>query len=322
VDGGYTQKDVEEVARCFTGWTTDSGEAAFRYDASIHDPGNKTVLGALIPESGYDEGVAVLKLLAQHPATARFVATKLVRRFVSDHPPAALVERVSGVFAQTGGDIREMCRTILSSDEFFDAGVYRAKMKSPLELVVSSVRAVDATVLQPRNEAMTAFVRVLMAPNDAAMEAAMEESRKAAEAQQRRQALTDGLSRDFHAYMNLVDAMQNMGHLLYQYNEPTGYPDRGDYWMNSVSALHRMSFAASLGEDRVPGIQFGDQERRKLTAAGNTRMSWEVALGLLTGVPGGRIVHTHPAVLPPSASGLSIAAFVGLALGSPDFQHK
>lgn len=146
VGGGYTQKDVQEVARCFTGWTIDrSGEGArFVFRPRMHDRGEKTVLGVTIPAGGgIEDGEKVIAILAHHPNTARFIAAKLVRRFVSDDPPEALVERIASVYMATDGDIREMLRAILTSDEFNAPAAYRAKIKSPFELAISAIRSLD-----------------------------------------------------------------------------------------------------------------------------------------------------------------------------------
>ena len=144
VEGGYTQKDVQEVARCFTGWTVDRPRqsAGFVFRQWMHDNGEKTVLGNKIPAGGgIKDGERVIDILAHHPATAKFISTKLVRRFVSDAPPQSLVDRVASVYQKTGGDIREMLRTIFAAPEFYSKEAYRAKIKSPLELAVSAVRA-------------------------------------------------------------------------------------------------------------------------------------------------------------------------------------
>ena len=144
VDGGYTQKDVQEVARAFTGWTIETPRqgGSFRFEPRIHDNGEKIVLGTTLPRGGGKaDGERVLDLLANHPSTARFIATKLARRFVSDDPPKALVERAAARFRQTGGDIREVVRTILTSPEFMAPEARRAKVKTPLEFVASAVRA-------------------------------------------------------------------------------------------------------------------------------------------------------------------------------------
>jgi uncharacterized protein (DUF1800 family) len=143
VDGGYTQKDVGEVARAFTGWTIANPRqgGGFRFEPRMHDDGEKIVLGHKIKGNGQKDGQEVLDLLAKHPSTAHFISTKLVRRFVADEPPKELVDRAAERFRQTDGDIREVVRTIVTSPEFFSAEAYRAKVKTPFEFVVSAVRA-------------------------------------------------------------------------------------------------------------------------------------------------------------------------------------
>jgi uncharacterized protein (DUF1800 family) len=147
VDGGYAQNDVHEVARCFTGWTIrrPRGEARFLFDLRIHDEGEKVVLGRQIPAGGgMDDGLRVIDILARHPSTARFIAGKLARRFVSDDPPAAVVERAAATFRRSGGDIAAVLRTIITAPDFFAPGAYRAKVKKPLEFVASALRASGA----------------------------------------------------------------------------------------------------------------------------------------------------------------------------------
>jgi len=148
VNGGYTQKDVTEVARVLTGWTINQPKdgAAFKYDERMHEPGDKMVLGHRIKPNGQKEGLELLHLLAHHPSTAKFICTKLATRFVSDTPPPLLVDRMAQTFLKKDGDIREVLRTMLRSPEFWSADAYRAKMKTPLEFVVSSLRASGAEV--------------------------------------------------------------------------------------------------------------------------------------------------------------------------------
>ena len=149
VDGGYTQKDVTEVARCFTGWTIQNPQrgGAFTFNARLHDNGEKTVLGVKIPAGGgMEDGEKVLDILAHHASTAHFISKKLAMRFVADDPPASLVDRMAQTFLKTGGDLREVMRTMLNSKEFWSAGAYRSKMKSPFEMVASAVRAVSGDV--------------------------------------------------------------------------------------------------------------------------------------------------------------------------------
>ena len=151
VDGGYTQKDVTEVARCFTGWTIEKPReiAQFKFDDKMHDPDPKVVLGKKIHPGGMKDGEEVIDLLVKNPNTAKFISTKLARRFVSDAPPPALVERMTKSFQKSGGDIREVMRTMIYSPEFWSREAYRAKVKTPYELVVSSVRALGTDVDTP-----------------------------------------------------------------------------------------------------------------------------------------------------------------------------
>ena len=131
------------MARCFTGWTIlrPRQEGAFRFAKILHDDGEKTVLGHKIEAGGgIRDGERVLEILARHPSTAKFIALKLARRFVSDEPPASLVGRVADIFRKTDGDITAMLRAIFSSPEFNSPAVYRAKVKTPFELVASSMR--------------------------------------------------------------------------------------------------------------------------------------------------------------------------------------
>ncbi len=149
VDGGYTQKDVTEAARCFTGWTIDRPQqgGAFRFAPMAHDLGEKVVLGVTIPAGGGEkDGEKVLDIVAHHPSTAHFISQKLAQRFVADNPPAALVDRMAHTFLTTDGDLRAVMQTMLDSKEFWSEGAFETKIKSPLEVVVSAVRATNANV--------------------------------------------------------------------------------------------------------------------------------------------------------------------------------
>ena len=147
VDGGYTQQDVVEVARALTGWSIDQREGAFVFRPATHDADEKRVLGHRLPEGrGIEDGEQVLDIVARHPATARHIASKLVRRFVSDSPPPALVARAADAFRRTDGDIRAVVRTIVTSPEFFSRAAYRSKVKSPFELVASALRVMNAEI--------------------------------------------------------------------------------------------------------------------------------------------------------------------------------
>ncbi|MEP6493887.1 MAG: DUF1800 domain-containing protein [bacterium] len=156
VDGGYTQKDVQEVARALTGWTYNRQTGDFVFNPAIHDAGAKLILGHTFPAGhGEEEGEQVLDLVARAPQTAHFVTTKLARHFVSDEPPKALVDRCADEFSKSDGDIRETVRCIVTSPEFFSRSAYRAKVKTPFEVVASALRAVNA---QPDTTPRTAQI--------------------------------------------------------------------------------------------------------------------------------------------------------------------
>ena len=230
VDGGYTQFDVTEVARAFTGWAAypptlrpeierrlaqarrlpaEAGflfEESFLFRADAHDAGEKRILGRAFPAGrGLEDGLEVLDLVAAPPATARHLATKLAVRFVSDEPPAALIARLESVFLRTDGDLRQVMKALVESPEFWNPAARRAKIKSPFELAVSAVRALGAEITDPRD---------------------------------------------------LITWIGRMGQPLYAYQAPTGYPDRADAWVNTGSLLNRMNFGLHLATGGVSGTRF------------------------------------------------------------------
>jgi len=207
VDGGYTQKDVTEAARCFTGWTINQPQrgGTFLFNQRVHDDGEKVVLGVKIPAGGGEsDGEKVLDLLARHPSTARFISKKLAMRFVADEPPASLVDRMAQTFLKTDGDLRAVMQTMLGSKEFWSEGAYRSKLKSPFEMVVSAVRSLDA---------------------------------------------------DVDYAFPLVNQVAQLGEPLYRKQEPTGYSNSSQEWLNSGGLLGRMNFALQLADNRVPGVK-------------------------------------------------------------------
>ncbi len=229
VDGGYTQQDVVEVARAFTGWTIlpvqpkireaaemrlaraeragglgfrQEGDFLFRADA--HDAAPKTILGTKFPAGrGIEDGEAVLDLLAAQKATAKHISTKLAVRFVSDHPSQALIDRLTDVYLTTHGDVRRMIAAIAESPEFWRRDALGAKIKSPFELTASALRATGGTVVDPRE---------------------------------------------------VLKWVNRMGQPLYAYQAPTGYPDRAEAWVNTGSLLNRMNFGLQLAANRVKGV--------------------------------------------------------------------
>jgi len=152
VNGGYTQQDVTQVARVFTGWSIDEPRqgGGFVYKPRLHEPGEKTVLGHKIKDKGENEGIQVLEILAHHPSTARFVSTQLAQRFVSDDPPKSLIDAMSKTFLKTDGDIRAVLETMFHSPEFWAPEAFRARVKTPFEFVVSSLRATQAEISDPQ----------------------------------------------------------------------------------------------------------------------------------------------------------------------------
>ncbi|HEY4337493.1 MAG TPA: DUF1800 domain-containing protein [Puia sp.] len=232
VDGGYSQQDVTEAARVLTGWgvypmgqfaksggavrltkfTDDQiasrgfvHEGDFFFNANRHDKGEKVVLGHVFPAGGgYEEGVTLLNLLAHQAVTARFVCQKIAVRFVSDDPPAPLVDKMAKTFLDRNGDIRQVLLTMVQAPEFWGPAALREKTKSPFELAIGAVRGLNGEIQQP---------------------------------------------------LPLFNWVTRMGEKKYYYQAPTGFPDRGNYWINTGSLLNRMNFGLALAAGRVPGIQ-------------------------------------------------------------------
>ncbi|HXN98786.1 MAG TPA: DUF1800 domain-containing protein [Candidatus Acidoferrales bacterium] len=148
VDGGYTQQDVIQMAECLTGWTVHEPRKnpEFFFDDRIHAQGKKVVMGRVFNTGGERDGEEALKMLANHPNTAKFISTELARHFVSDNPPPALVERMAVEYSATQGDTRSVLKTMIYSPEFWSKETYRAKVKTPYELVASTARALNAEV--------------------------------------------------------------------------------------------------------------------------------------------------------------------------------
>jgi uncharacterized protein (DUF1800 family) len=297
VDGGYTQRDVTEVARCFTGWSIDRPDrgGAFLFRQRTHDQGTKVVLGKRIPSGGgIEDGERVIDILARHPSTAHFIATKLARRFVSDDPSAALVDRAARVFRDTDGDIRAVLATIFTSSEFFSAETYRAKIKTPLEAVVSAARAVGTQVDPPGERAEDS-------PGGALV---------------------------------LARRIGRLGSPLYQAQPPTGYADRAEAWVNSGALLGRMNFALALTENRLPAVRVDVERTISGVDRGQPSQVLDRLIGaLLYGEvgPATRAVLTRELGSPEitratlddrMARSMDVEKLMALVLGSPEFQRR
>lgn len=237
VDGGYTQQDIIEVAKCFTGWTIadprgyrraaaneiqekenkalakiqkmagvpddlESGE--FYFNPTWHEGGTKTVLGQKINEGGMKDGLKVLDLLVAQPQTAKFIARKLAVKFVSDNPNEELVDRVAKAFTESKGDIKSTLRALFTDKEFFAPENYRAKIKTPFELAVSAVRVIGA---------------------------------------------------DTNGGRGVLAMLNKLGEIPYGYQAPTGYPDTAEDWVNAGALLERLNYAIALAANQIPGTK-------------------------------------------------------------------
>ena len=297
VDGGYTQPDVIEVARCFTGWSIDRPQqgGGFIFRPLAHDRGAKRVLGQVIPAGGGEQdGERVIDILVRHPSTARFIATKLTRRFVSDDPPPALVQRAADTFQRTDGDLRAVLTTIFTSPEFWSPEAYRAKIKTPLEVVASAVRSLDGRV-------------------DAA---------------------GAGFGPFAGGGLPLAREVAKLGEPLYEAQPPTGYPDRAEAWVNTGALLGRMNFALGLAHNRVRGTRV---DLAGLLGGADRREPGQVLDRLLALVLHGEATARTRAVLAAELESPEITRttaydrvskdtdaekLAALVLGSPEFQRR
>ncbi len=303
VDGGYTQKDVQEVARCFTGWTIDPQTGDFLFAPGRHDNGEKTVLGHVIPAGGgIQDGEQVLDILARHPSTAKFIATKLCRRLVADDPPAVIVDRAAAVFRQTDGDLRKVVEAIIYSPEFYSPAVFRAKIKSPFEFAVSSVRALDGYItLDPPMP----LPRLLAMENGATFG-------RGGSGTARRQSL------DLH--------IMDLGQPLFAYQAPTGYPEDSRKWVSTGALIARMNFALTLTSHNVLDalvaprslIQDADIDKPDLVL---DRLNQVLLQGELTAQTRATLQQQALGQQESGNNTINVLQLTALMLGSPEFQR-
>ncbi|KAF0241807.1 MAG: hypothetical protein FD183_586, partial [Chitinophagaceae bacterium] len=233
VDGGYTQQDVTEVARAFTGWTiypiSDYGGGSnqrkllervgvstlekrgfifqddFMFRADKHDAKEKNILGEKFNAGGgYDEGMRVLSVLSSHPSTAAFICKKIATRFVTDTPSTDLLKKMTATYISSKGDIKSILLTMVEHVDFWKSATKHDKVKSPFELVISAVRATHADVKDP---------------------------------------------------FQVFNWSTKMGQRFYYYQAPTGFPDKATYWINTGSLLSRMNFGLAFATQKIPGVQ-------------------------------------------------------------------
>jgi uncharacterized protein (DUF1800 family) len=291
VDGGYTQQDVVEVARAFTGWTfvrpgnrprlrrepapdQDAGAPGFVFRTEMHDPGAKVVLGVELPAGrGIEDGLDILQLLAHHPTTARFLATKLVERFVSDTGDPALANELAAVFLRTGGDLREVTRALFTSERFYAAEHQRSKVKTPFELVASALRVTQAVVGRSRRT---------------------------------------------------IEALRGMGQVPYTEPVPTGFPAASEDWVNSGAMVNRINFALSLANSGLDGVRLDVNQLSGADAPTETIVPRLIAT-LLPGAPAALEARIRQELAPrpgPERAGASAATVTAMVLGSPEFQRR
>ncbi len=240
VDGGYTQKDVTEVARAFTGWSLEPQTGEFIFRRAAHDEGEKLVLGQKIAANGgQKDGERVLDILASHPETAQFIARKLCLRFVSDNPPANLVTKVAAAFKKSDGDLATTYRTLFFAPEFLSEGAYRAKIKSPLEFTVSSVRALGGTL---DTTSLGATFRILATGGASLNQGNGGAKNKALKRLPKRP---------------LAVELGAMGQPLFACQPPTGYSENSAKWVSASALVSRLNFALGLTAGRVGDVFLG-----------------------------------------------------------------
>ncbi len=301
VDGGYTQEDVIEVARAFTGWTmqlpgrdgsrdsdgrnrggrgmsSDASTAAgeFLFRAEWHDPGEKTVLGRTLPAGrGIEDGLDVLRMLAVHPSTARHVATKLAQAFVADDPPPALVDELAAVFLETRGDLREVTRALFTSERFHDPAIMGVKLKTPFELVASALRVTGA---------------------------------------------------EFGPSRGLAEQLRALDQIPYMSSPPTGYPAESEEWASGAALLQRMNLGLAMATGGIQNVRIpGSLSRQPVD---------RMLADLLPGAETSALQDVIQTEMRSDFAGLEGALAelrrgagpselaLGLALGSPEFQHR
>lgn len=308
VDGGYTQKDVQEVARCFTGWTFDRQTGEFTFRAMQHDNGVKTVLGQTIPANGgIKDGERVLDILCAHPATAHHIAYEMCQRFVSDEPPAALVDRIAAVFTQSGGNLRQVTEAILSSPEFISPANYRSKIKSPFEFAVSAIRASDSVLTTTPGAPADKFVFTVVGIG----------------VKGRGQA-ADRISNN--QTQPLAWRILELGEPIFACTPPTGYKEDSKTWVSPGALIERLNFAMALTEQRVRDVAFKPQALLAHVDVDKPEAVLDQCVGVLlhNQVTDATRKVLQESALPPPGENKTVNPnkLVALILGSPEFQRK
>jgi uncharacterized protein (DUF1800 family) len=318
VDGGYTQQDVREVARCFTGWSIASvdgkrprinryGEAGvFQFYPTVHDDGEKTVLGHVIPEGGgIQDGETVLDILASNPATMRHISYELCQRLVCDEPPMSLVHKCVETWKRTDGDLREIYRTIVTSPEFFSPIAMRHKIKSPFEYAISSVRALNGTV----DPSMMVVKRQV-----------------AREANSLIRPPQGGGFLDVNT-TTLLGEITTMGEPLFQYQAPTGFPEDSRKWVSSGALISRLNFSLALTSGKIKDVKLDypseDASMNMDPDAMIDRLSSQILHSDITLSTRATLISEAKAGAGANAAtSMSPSTIAALLLGSPEFQRR
>jgi uncharacterized protein (DUF1800 family) len=307
VDGGYTQKDVQEVARCFTGWSVERQTGEFLFRSRQHDNGAKVVLGHEIPAGGgMQDGEAVLDILCSNPATAHHLALELCERFVSDTPPDALVNRVAGVFTQTDGDLRKVTEAILTSPEFLSPANYGSKIKSPLEFAVSAVRASESTIDLPK----APFDKIAATLDGGGVLG--------------RGAAADRIAK--RPRQSLSWHILELGEPLFACTPPTGYTEVSKFWVSPGALIERLNFAMALTAENLSDVRFNPQSILGGIDLDNPDavLSQCVAVLLQNSITDTTRKVLQQTALPKEGESKTVnpTKLIALIIGSPEFQRK
>ena len=307
VDGGYSQQDVQEVARCFTGWGYDRLTGTFQFHPRQHDNGAKVVLGHPIPAGGgMQDAETVMDILCSSPATAHHIALQMCQRFVSDDPSAELVDRIAGVLQQTNGDLRKVTEAILTSPEFLSPSNYNNKIKSPLEFAVSAVRASESTIIPQQPPP---FDKLVPAQEGGAV---LGHGQAADRISQRpRQSL------NWRIY--------ELGEPLFACTPPTGYKEVSKFWVSPGALIERLNFAMALTQQELSDVRFDPQS----ILAGVDLDNPEAVLNQCTATllqnnisDSTRKVLQQTALPTGDSKTINPSKLIALMIGSPEFQRK
>ena len=308
VDGGYSQQDVQEVARCFTGWTIDKLTGEFIFRPRQHDNGSKVVLGHAIPAGGgIQDGETVLDILCSNPATAHHIALEMCQRFVSDDPSPELVNRIAGVFTQTFGNLHQVTEAILTSPEFLSPANFNNKIKSPLEFAVSAVRASESSIIPqqpaPQDKLVTTQEGSAVLGRGAAADRMAKRPRQ---------------SLNWHIY--------ELGEPLFACTPPTGYKEVSKFWVSPGALIERLNFAMALTQQQLSDVRFNSQNILQGLDLDSPQAVMNQCVNVLLQnniTPTTRKVleqTTLPA--PGDSQTVNPAKLIALIIGSPEFQRK